>query len=298
MRKSTIIFSISNSFRFLRDFFVTFFCQNELLSCYFCQTTFLTQRMYVEKHLKRKFYTVMIRFKLFHRILLLPLFSVMLFSCEEEDVPLVAIGDVFIQSVRINDTVQYGLCYFAYSSDKMEKATVFKEGDDLIISLDSVKGRYTYIHYPDSLEFKTSKPLRAKYIFDVDFDNGEHYETSDFLDSVSLKPVKIKECRFDKEGLKIIVDWEGSSLADQYVVNLKTNNNEIVFKSEVFNLNQTFLWIYSYSNGWLNNKQPIGGEKYKVTITAYQATSYPSALNLQSVSVAESDYVHWIVEND
>jgi hypothetical protein len=217
------------------------------------------------------------------------------YSCLKDDTQLTAYGDVLIKSVQSGDSTFYGLYYYVYSYDKMANATVYREGVNTKITLDSIDGRYTFIHDPDFVEYTTSKPIRAKYIYNVVFENGEQFETFDILDSASLRPVVIKECKFDQEEGKLIIDWEENSLADQYIVNLENEKNEIVFQCDAMSANQTYLCIYLSSYGWLANKQPSGGEKFKVVITAYQYETVPSVFDLQSISVSESEFVEWII---
>jgi hypothetical protein len=216
-------------------------------------------------------------------------------SCKEEDAQLTAYGDVLIKSVRSGNSFKYGVYYYIYSWNKMTKASVYREEEGTKILLDSVNGRYTYVHVPDSSEFKTTKPSGANYIFNVVFDDGEQYESSDILDTTSLLPPVFKECYFDSEDERLIIDWDNDALADQYIVVLENQNNEIVFQSADLSANETYLWISSSSYGWSTNKQPEGGEIYKVIISDYQYEAVPSAFDLQSVSVAESDFLEWKV---
>jgi hypothetical protein len=240
----------------------------------------------------------MIKFKFIIELAFLFSISVIFNSCKEEDAPLTAYGDVIIKSVKSGNNVLYGVCYYAYSWEKMTKATVYREGENTITKLDSVGGRYTFTFIPDTSNFLTSKPHRANYIFNVEFDNGEQYETSDILDSTALTPPVVKECYFDKNEERIVVDWEANALADLYIVVLERDDNEIVFQSEALNVTQSYLWIYSNSYGWASNKQPQGGEKFKVIISAYQYEPVPSAFDLQSVSSATSEFMEWIVNDD
>jgi hypothetical protein len=221
--------------------------------------------------------------------------TLLLFSCLEEDAPLTAYGDVFIESIQKGDSIYYGVYFWTYSSGKLAKVTVNREGVDEKIVLDSLAGRYTYSHIPDSTEFKTTKPAKSNYIFNVDFENGEKYEMADLLDSSALKPVVIKECYFDSTHENLVIDWEGNSLALRYRVVLEDENNKIAFISELLLPTQTSLSIYLNSNGWTANMQPEGGEKYKVSVSAFQYEPIASDFDLQSISVAESGFIEWII---
>jgi len=235
--------------------------------------------------------------KLKFNLLFILFLSVSLFfnSCKEEETPLNAWGDVLIKSVQTRDSILYGVYYYIYSWGKMTKATVYREGENAQITLDSIEGRYKYIHIPDSSDFKSSKPRRAKYIFNVEFDNGVQYESSDILDSIALLPTVFKECYFDTINQRIVIDWQLNTLADQYIVALERDNKEIVFQSEALSANQTYLWISANSYGWNTKKLPEGGEKYRVIISAFQYEPIPSYFDLQSVSEAESGFLEWIV---
>lgn len=241
----------------------------------------------------------MINKKFFFRLVFVVIVAFFIHSCKQEDIPKTAQGDVFVKSVQKGDSILYGVCYYAYSWDKMLKATVYRDGEDTKMNLDSMLGRYTFFHIPDSVGFKPTKPVRATYIFNVDFDNGDQVETTDILDSTCLKPVVITKFDFDKETDKLVIEWDATALADQYFVVLENEKREIVYQSGGLNAVQTYLWIYSSSNGWSTNKQPGGGEKYKASIFAYQYEPVLSSfMLLQSISIAESNYVEWNIEDN
>jgi hypothetical protein len=220
-------------------------------------------------------------------------------SClkEEETIPIVY-GDVLIETIQRSDSVLYGLHYYAYSYNKMDEVTVRRDDDDTVVALDSVAGRYTFSHVPALSEYKNVKPVRGEYIFDVFFSSGQQQEVYDVLDSTCILPVRIKTFDYDGDGNKLVVEWEGNSLDDQYYLVLVNEDNEVVFQSGALNVKPDYLWIYSSSNGWATNKEPQGGEKYKAIITAYQYETVATAFDLQSISAAESGYIEWNMDND
>ncbi|HPS12558.1 MAG TPA: hypothetical protein PLB87_04725 [Prolixibacteraceae bacterium] len=208
-----------------------------------------------------------------------------------------AYGDVLVKTIQQNDTVLYGVYYYTYSYDKMDNVAVKRDGDNTVITLDSIAGRYTFFHVPELSEYKKVKPVRGKYIFDVNYNNGENQEVYDVLDSTCILPVTIKTFNFDKEGNKIVVEWKGNLLDDQYYLVLVNENNDVVFKSGTLNVMQNYLWIYPTTSGWEKNKKPQGGEKYKTIVTAYQYEAVATAFDLQSVSEAESGYIEWNIND-
>jgi hypothetical protein len=220
--------------------------------------------------------------------------SFFFYSCLEDDVQTTVYSDAFIESVQRGDSVLYGVHFWVYSSGRIAGATVNSENESTNVVLDSMAGRYTFSHVPDSTEFTTSKPVKANYIFKVNLENGEQSEVTDLLDSSALKPVVIKKCYFDSLEKKIYIDWDVNSLASSYRVVLEDENHKIAFISDLITFYQTDLSIYLFSTGWVANMQPEGGEKFKVTISAYQYEPYASDFDLQSISVAKSSYIEWI----
>jgi hypothetical protein len=240
----------------------------------------------------------MIRLKFRFLPVIFSVITFIMYSCKEEEVALTAYGDVLIKSIQKGDSVFYGIYFYAYSWEKMTKVTVNREGDDKKITLDSLEYRFTFTHFPANDEYTSIKPARARYIFNVVFDNNEQYEASDILDSTAVLPPVIKDCYFNKEDDRLILDWEATKLAYKYIVVLENETNDIIFQSELLNADQTYLWITSNTYGWVTNKQPIGGEKYRVSVTAYQFEPVASSFDLQSIATAEGGTVEWDLNDE
>ena len=236
----------------------------------------------------------MIRLNLFLSVLFMAVIALSLSSCNINEYEPTAYGDVLVKSVQSGDSVLYGTYFFVYSWDKMQKATVRRSGDSLRIVLDSVDYRYTFVHTPDSSEFLTVKPSRGTYIFDVLFDDGQEYEVADFLDSTFLTPPVIKEFRFDTEEEKIVLDWESNTLVDQYRVNIKNEQNEIVFQSIFLYPYQSSISITAGTNGWATLAVPKENANYTVSVFAYRYEPIASAFDVQSISETKAGTIQWI----
>jgi len=240
----------------------------------------------------------MIRSRIKFNSLLFIVLAVSLLSCEKQEDEKVAFGDVIVRSFNRGDSIVYGVCYYAYSYDKMKEVSVTKEGTTVETMLDSTEYRFTFSYLPDSSEYSSAKPGKSKYTFNVVFDDGLQYETYDILDSVALTPPVIKEYNFDADDGKLLLDWEALTNADLYRVILENEKEEVVFQSDFINASQSFFWIATSSNGWLTDKQPDGGEKYRAIIVAYQYEAIASAFDLQSISFTKGIYFQWLLPND
>jgi len=240
----------------------------------------------------------MFRIKSILGLLILICFFFLIQSCLKEETDLTAYGDVLVQSVIQGDSVVYGICYYAYSWSKMKEVSLINNRDDTKILLDSLEGRYTFLYIPDSLEYTSAKPLRTKYDFTVKFDNGLYYNTYDILDSVFLAPAKIKACYFDSLSEKLIIEWEKNTTVDQYRILLENEKNEIVFQSNFLDVTQSSLRISENTSGWIDEKFPGEGKKFKVDIVAYLFEQVPTVFDMQSISIAESDFILWPLKNN
>jgi hypothetical protein len=232
-----------------------------------------------------------ILFKLLFIIFLVSSF----FSCTKEEEQPVVYGDAIVRSCYQGDSIVYGVCFYAYSYDRMKQVTVSKEGSGSELMLDSTEYRYTFAYLPDTSEYKTIKPGLGTYIFNAVFDDGTELETSDFLDSLVMKPPVIVENTFDSEDVKFNLKWETVTYADQYRIIFENEKNEVVFQSDFLSSSQSNIGITSSSNGWLSSKQPDGGEKYKAIIIAYQYEKIASVFDLQSISFTIGDYFLWLI---
>jgi hypothetical protein len=224
--------------------------------------------------------------------------TTLLFSCEKHEDQKVAYGDVIFRSFNRGDSIVYGVCYYAYSYDKMKEVSVTKEGTTVETILDSTEYRFTFSYLPDSSVYSSAKPVKGTYTFNAVFDDDSQYETYDVLDSVAITPPIIKECDFNTEDQRFNIDWETVTYADQYRVILENEKKEIVYQSDFLYASQSYISISTTSNGWLTDMQPDGGEKYRAMIVAYQYEANASAFDLQSISFTKGEYFQWLLSND
>jgi hypothetical protein len=231
------------------------------------------------------------------KVLLLCAMALYIISCDEQEVEKTAYGDALVQVLKQNDTIKYALCFWTYSYYQMEKVTANAVFDSTnIITLDSVGNSFTFSFIPDSLQYTLTKPASKTYYFDVTFKTGEKYTAKDFLDSVFLSPITFKRFEYDAEDQILYVDWEKDPVASYYRIILQKENNEVVYQSSLFNYLQSSYWITKNDGGWISGKQPEGGEKYKGIILAFQYEKNGSDMDMQSISLSESEFFNWETE--
>jgi hypothetical protein len=224
---------------------------------------------------------------------------IMLFSsCQKEEYLYVAYGDAIVQSFKSGDSVVYATCYYAYSYEKMKQASVNSADGSLNIPLDSAAFRYTFSYFPDTSEYKTSKPSPQEFFFKVVFDNGIEYETTDVLEKDVMLPPVLTKNQFDTTDIRLNLVWENVKYAHQYRVILEDEAGEIVFQSDFISASQPMFSITSSSDGWFTGKIPERGEKFRPVVMAYQYEKTVSAFDLQSISFAREDYFSWLTKID
>lgn len=235
--------------------------------------------------------------KLFKPLLFVILIA-LLFGCAKEEDIKVIYGDAIVRSFNRGDSIVYGLCYFVYAYDLMKEVTVRKQSATTEIQLDSTENRYTFSLLADSSEYKTKKPDAGRYVFKAVFDNGYQIEAEDYLDSTVVKPPVITKYVFDTVDIKFNLEWKSVTYAQQYRILLENENKQVVFQSNFLSSSQLNMAITSFTDGWLTNKIPQGGEKYRAYIIAYQYEDVATVFDLQSISFTEGDYFKWIIYND
>lgn len=213
---------------------------------------------------------------------------------ENEEVQPTGYGDVVVKTIIRNDTVVYGINYFAYSYSQMDSVTVNRNDETQKITLDSLDFRYTFAFTPKYSEYTAVKPQKGSFIFNASFNNNQSDTFTDFLDSTFLSPPIIKKITFNVEEEQFKVEWQKDSKADTYRVILVDDKNEIAFQSELLHPSTTFLLIEANSAGWLKNKLPSSNQVFKVAISAFLYEPVASSFDLQSISINDTSSVIWM----
>lgn len=223
-------------------------------------------------------------------------FSLTMFSCEDDtDQKQEAYGDVLSKSIIKGDSVVYGIYYYTYSWSKMKGVTVNRLNQTDYITLDSMDYKYTFVHNPTDSELSIKKPKYGTFRFNVEFEDGDTVIVSDYLDSTFLQPVELEEISFDVTDGQLKIDWKETPLADTYRVALIDEKNELAYQSDILGPKQSYMWLNMYSSGWQASKQPKGGEKYRISVAAYQFEPVASSFDVQSISWNDTAKVVWTI---
>jgi len=241
---------------------------------------------------------ILMKSKILNKLLFVVPFIAIFVSCNEIDNTPVIYGDAIVRSFNRGDSVVYGVCFYTYSYDRMKQVKVSKEGANQEQLLDSAGNRYTFYFMPDSSVYSSKKPASGKYQFDVLFDDGTALTAYDYLDSAIMNPPVIKKCEFDSVDLKLNLEWDKVTSAQQYRIFLENEKNEVVFQSDFLSSSKLSFGITSSTDGWLSSKRPGGGENYKLLLVAYQYEAVATAFDLQSISFTEGNYFKWKIYTD
>lgn len=220
------------------------------------------------------------------------------YSCNDDSETPIVYGDAIVRSFTRGNSTVYGICFFAYSYDRMKNVKVYNDKTGTELSLDSTSNRYTFSYLPDTSSYSTQKPSRSNYTFKTVFDDGTEIDASDILDSTVLEPPVINKYQFDSVDIKFSLDWDDVKNVYQYRVLLEDPKNNVIFQSDFLPTSQSSITITSSSGGWLSGKIPQGGEKYKAIVVAYQYETIPSVFDLQSISFTEGNYFQWSIYNE
>ncbi len=239
------------------------------------------------------------KIKIYIILITLLSFSLFITSCDEqEEEKKEAYGDVLVKSIIRGDSAVFGLYYYTYSWSQMKEVTANRLNQTDYVTLDTMNFRYTFVHNPSDDDYSSAAPTYGTFRFNVQFDDGDTLVVSDYLDSTFLRPLIIEDIDFDVSDGQLKIDWKENKLADSYRVALIDEKNELAYQSEVLGPAQTYIYMNMYASGWQASKQPKGGEKYKISIAAYQFEPVATAFDVQSISWNDTATVVWTVLED
>jgi hypothetical protein len=226
------------------------------------------------------------------KITCLVLFSLLLFSCIDNEVDLTGFGDAYIL-VEVNgqDTVM-GLGLHAYSYTEFKSVVVNVTGNQsLTYTLTPyLDFKQDYLYTTPLSQFSKNLPAAGTYVFTATFTDGQSLALSDLLTSDYIKPAKIKRCTYTKQTSQVDVEWEKVKLADAYNVKLIDQSGKILFVSPAYN-NGTITYSFGPgTEGWQSSTSvPAEGQVVKVEVAAYLMEATLAQDELQCISKTRAE---------
>lgn len=209
-------------------------------------------------------------------------------SCDDDDDYKIypdAIGDAYIKTVKIGDEVKHGLVLYAYTNVNIETAKVATPDVNAdTITLESFNEATTIFRsYPTEYsDFSAELPLAGKYNFVIKSENGDILNRTDELTEDAIGLIEISE--FTPEEDEITVKWTEVENADNYLVRLYNNKEELIYSLYLKNTDVEFI-LSDNKKGWMYSNVGISDvKKLKLTAIQFESSVSPNEYAVQSIS--------------
>jgi hypothetical protein len=189
------------------------------------------------------------------------------FSCVNLGIEKQNLADAYICSKIINGDTLYILGGYVSSNNILKSANLESADGSLSDSLSKLDyNGYYYERILNENKYKSQKPAKGFYNFEIIFADGTICDTTDYVSADILAPVKITEVKTDSVAQSITVSWEKNSLASYFIVKF-FKNDSLVFISNGISSSYSSMMVYTYSSDWNSNIPLKSGDSLDVVIS-------------------------------
>ncbi len=215
---------------------------------------------------------------------------------DPEPVALDVVVDAFVQKTMQDGEEKYALAFWSFANKSLE--SVSAEGpDDETWELEKEAGSsLVFKLFPETAQYTDSMPTPGDYTFTITSTQSDEAPVTiiDKLENKDLSAVTIDSTQYANSKLKIT--WTEVEDADDYLVRLYDDEDNLIFVSPSIADNKT---DYSFGNndaGWASaTDKALTGESYRIELLAllYESTSTSAneGYNIQFISIASKEIV-------
>lgn len=216
------------------------------------------------------------------------------FSCIDLDTEDQNLPDVYICSKVVDGDTLYALGGYVTSNTTMKSVTM--KSPDGSFSADFQKMDYYGYYFEKKIseeDFVSQKPVKGYYKFEITYDDLNTCDTSDYLSTEVLSPIKIEEVKPNSENQSIGISWVKNSIADYYIVRI-FRNDSVIYISNNIDPGYSSMNVYAASSGWTVDESPETGDSLSIMMTGVLIESSVSEYaEFQSVSFSSGVGVVW-----
>lgn len=178
-----------------------------------------------------------------------------------------AVGDVFIQDMKTDAGIKYGLIIYVTSNTEIVSGKVTAPGTNgKVYQLSAGADKFQYVYYTPAAEYTSELPVKGDYSMEISLTNGESLYGKDALGEEKLLPISIKTTSFDAHVLK--TTWDKVTSADAYIIRLYDANKTKVIFSSTYLTDVTQYEFSASSAGWGVGVTPVINTNYVVELVA------------------------------
>jgi hypothetical protein len=192
-------------------------------------------------------------------------------SCnKDDDKSLTAVVDVYIQDIKTDAGVKYGVFVSAMANSEIKSAKVTAPGTGgKVYQLNAIATSYKYqfVFIPQTSDYSSELPVKGDYSFEIISTSNEIITGKDVVGDEKLAPIAIKSATLSNHLLK--TTWEKIQGSDVYIVRLYSENkSEILYSGPSLASDKVEYEFGATTSGWATGKSPVANTNYVVELVA------------------------------
>ena len=218
-------------------------------------------------------------------------------SCDQDNSadPLKATVDVFVQDLKTETAVKYGVVVYVTANYELKSAKVTAPGTGgAVYTLQATANKKQFVLIPTVAQYTAEMPVKGDYSFEIVSTTDEKITGKDAVGDEKLASISIKTATITNHLLK--TTWDKIQNTDAYVVNLySADKSERLFSSSVITSDKAEYEFGSTTQGWATGKSPVVNTNYVVELVGVKyetGVSTDKGNNIQFVTL-DSKTIKW-----
>jgi len=219
-------------------------------------------------------------------------------SCDKNDSvpdPLKATVDVFVQDLKTDATVKYGVVISVVANYEIKSAKVTGPGTGgKVYNLVATTNKKQFVLIPVVADYTADLPAKGDYTFEVISTTDEKVTGKDAVGDEKLAHISIKTAAITNHLLK--TTWDKIQNADAYIVNLySADKTVILYSSSAIASDKVEYEFGSATQGWATGKSPVANTSYVVELVGvkYETGVTSDKGNNIQFSTLDSKTIKW-----
>ncbi len=178
--------------------------------------------------------------RIFRNTFLLFTTAIAVVSCNDSEVPLEVLTDVYVINKKIDTVVKSAPAYYAYANQPMSSVTVTIPNNGGNVELESSPGSMNNMaKEPKDSDFKTTAPIKGSYAFTIKGMNGETLQVPDVVNYENLSIPQFTKIKFSGTPFILELEWNIITNADGYFVKMFDLEGKLILADIILSLMPT-----------------------------------------------------------
>jgi len=193
----------------------------------------------------------------------------LLVSCDDDNdkpAPLNAVVDVYIQDIKTDAGVKYGIFVYTTANSDIKSAKVTAPGTGgKVYQLTATTKKNQFAFIPQTADYSGELPVKGDYLFEIISTSNEKITGKDVVGDEKLASIAIKSATMTNHLLR--TTWDKVLGGDAYVVRFySANKAELLFQSTTLASDKVEFEFGATTTGWATGKSPVANTNYVVEL--------------------------------